>query len=126
MARILVVDDDDQFRRMVQRTLERAGYEVEPAANGKEALARFEARPPDLVLTDLVMPEKEGLETILALRQKWKTPRIIAMSGGGRNLPEEYLEAARVLGVAATLEKPFATKDLLTAVRSVLERPSSP
>jgi len=125
MTRILVVDDDDQIRRMVQRTLERAGYDVEPAADGKEALARFEAHPADLVITDLVMPEKEGLETIMTLIRKWKAPRIIAMSGGGWNHPEEYLEAARVLGVAATLEKPFANKDLLTLVRSVLERPAS-
>lgn len=125
MARILVVDDDDQFRRMLQRTLERAGYEVEPAADGREAVRLFEAHPPDLVLTDLVMPEQEGLETIMTLRRKYKTPRIIAMSGGGRNQPEEYLEAARVLGVAATLEKPFATRDLLALVRSVLEPPPS-
>lgn len=121
MPRILVVDDDDQFRRMVQRTLERAGYEVDAAANGEEALTRFERRPADLVLTDLVMPEKEGLETIVALRRIWASPRIIAMSGGGRGSPEEYLGAARVLGVSATLEKPFATRDLLAAVRRVLE-----
>lgn len=125
MPRILVVDDDDQFRRMVQRTLERAGYQVEPAANGREALQRFAASPADLVLTDLVMPEKEGLETIMELRRLWKTPRIIAMSGGGRCSPDEYLDAARVLGVAATLEKPFATRDLLAAVRAVLLCPPS-
>lgn len=126
MARILVVDDDDQFRRMVQRTLERAGYEVDPAANGQDALARFEAVPADLVLTDLIMPEKEGLETIMLLRQRWKTPRIIAMSGGGRVRPEEYLEVARRLGVAATLEKPFSTSDLLAVIRSVLDQPPAP
>ncbi len=120
MSSILVVDDDDQFRRMVQRTLERAGFEVRAAANGRQALQIFTEHGADLVLTDLIMPECEGLETIVALRRLWKTPRIIAMSGGGRGSAEEYLGAARVLGVGTTLAKPFATKDLLSAVRSAL------
>lgn len=114
------MDDDDQFRRMIQRTLERAGFEVRPAVNGNEALALFKEHGADLVLTDLIMPECEGLETILALRRLSNSPRIIAMSGGGRGTPDDYLETARVLGVAATLAKPFATNDLLVAVRSAL------
>ncbi len=120
MPNILVVDDDDQFRRMIQRTLERAGFEVRSATNGKEALELFNQHPADLVLTDLIMPECEGLETIVALRRVWKSPCIIAMSGGGRGSAEEYLGAAKVLGVRETLAKPFATRDLLTAVRSAL------
>lgn len=120
MPKILVVDDDDQFRRMVQRTLERAGFEVEAAANGYQALALYKERGADLVVTDLVMPECEGLETILALRRLANTPRIIAMSGGGRGSAEDYLDTAKVLGVKATLAKPFATSDLLGAVRAAL------
>ncbi len=123
MAKILLVDDDEQFRRMLQRTLERAGHSVVPASNGQEALDLFESAAPDLVLTDLIMPEREGLETILALRKRWNFSRIIAMSGGGRGAAEDYLLAARQLGVGSTLAKPFATGDLLNALNTALSAP---
>jgi len=120
MATILLVEDDEQFRRMLQRTLERAGYRVVPAADGREALNRIDAVRPDLVLTDLIMPDMEGLETIQALRRREPPPPIVAMSGGGRMSPDNYLLAARRMGARETLAKPFSTAELLAAIGTAL------
>jgi CheY-like chemotaxis protein len=122
MPRILLVDDDESFRPMLHETLERFGYEVVVAVNGNEALDRYRERPADLVLTDVIMPEKEGLETIREIRREWPDAKIIAMSGGGRTTPENYLKMAQNMGAAKVLTKPFSNRDLLDAIEGVLGR----
>ncbi len=120
MARILLIEDDDQVRKMLQKTLERAGYEVEMAAEGGAGLRLFQQNPADLVITDLIMPGKEGLETIREFRQKYGDTKIIAISGGGRVEPETYLLMARKLGAAWAFSKPIDERELLDSIRELL------
>jgi len=120
MTRILLVDDDESFRPMLHATLERCGYEVVTAMNGKEALARYGQQEVDLVITDLIMPDKEGLETIVELRRQAPGVKIIAMSGGGRNNPRAYLHMAKQFGAVGVLPKPFSTQELLDAINVAL------
>ena len=96
------------------------------AAGGAEALKLSCKGPFDLVITDLIMPEKEGLETIMALRRQSPTTKIIAMSGGGRNSGKDYLAIARLLGAQRTLAKPFSNAELLAAVADVLAKETTP
>jgi DNA-binding response OmpR family regulator len=120
MSRILVVDDDDAFRAMLRETLERAGHEVHDAPNGAIALEIDQRTPCDVVVIDLVMPEKEGLETILELRRRRSRTKIIAMSGGGSGNPKSNLAIAARLGARRTLTKPFSRGELLLAIDHVL------
>jgi DNA-binding response OmpR family regulator len=120
MAVILLVDDDDQFRDMVKAMLERQGHEVDTAGNGIDAMKRYRARPPDLVITDLIMPDKDGLETIRELRRASPGIRIVAMSGGGRSSPTTYLKMASDMGAVVVLPKPFSNQQLSEAVRTAL------
>ena len=120
MIRILLADDDESFRPMLQATLERFGYEVTAVKNGNEAVASYRERPADLVITDLIMPDKEGIETIRDLRREVPAAKIIAMSGGGRNTRDIYLKLATQLGAAQVLSKPFSHQELLDAIAAVL------
>jgi CheY-like chemotaxis protein len=120
MARILLVDDDEQFRKMLHKALERAGYEVQDAQNGDAALEMYRQCPSDLIITDLVMPEKEGIETIVELRRLNPAVKIIAISGGGRMNPATTLAMAQKLGARRTLAKPFAPHELLDTISQVL------
>ena len=120
MARILVVDDDDQVRALLKITLQRAGYEVEEASNGKVAGNVYRQNPTDLVITDILMPEMEGIETILELRRDFPDVKVIAISGGGRLGPDVYLDLANRCGVLRTFTKPIDREDLLTGVREAL------
>jgi CheY-like chemotaxis protein len=120
MARILVVDDDGEIREVIKQILLRSGYEVTPAANGQEALDLQKANPADLIITDLIMPEKEGLETIMEIRRDYPSVKIIAMSGGGKIGPDNYLKTAKVLGAHMVLSKPFELGELLKAVKNLL------
>lgn len=122
MARILIADDDQQVRVMLKMTLERAGYEVIEAEDGNEAVKKFRDECPDLVVTDIVMPEKEGIETIMELRALDPLVRIIAISGGGRINPEDYLSWAQKFGVQQTFTKPVDRELLLEAVEGLLSR----
>ena len=122
MTRILVVDDDLQLREMLRQMLEQVGYEIIDAPNGKVALDLYRESPTDLIITDLIMPEKEGIETIIELRREFPDARIIAISGGGRFVTEDYLYIARKLGALHTLSKPFKRQDMLDAVADVLSR----
>ena len=94
MAKILVIDDDPSILTMLKKMLEREGYEVDTACNGSEGLDKIEDSPPDLLITDIVMPEKEGMELIFHLRRKKPELKIIAISGGGRFNYEGYLTSA--------------------------------
>lgn len=121
MARILVIDDDDTIRFSLKMALEDAEYEVDEADNGETGIACMRSRPADLVISDIFMPQKEGLETIDELRSEFPQVRIIAISGGGRMDPDAYLEIARRVGADASFFKPFDTNLLLETVRRLLE-----
>lgn len=120
MATILLVDDDELLGDMLQRVLRRSGHEVVRAFNGKEALQLYDPENIALVLTDLVMPEKEGLELISELHRMHPEVKIIAMSGGGRAGAENYLPVAKHFGAVCTLRKPFSIEVLMKAVTEAL------
>ncbi len=124
MAKILVIDDEELARFTVRKYLMSAGHSVIEAKDGLEGLALQDKDPCDLVITDIIMPEKEGLETILELRQADSGLPIIAISGGGREGYSDYLEAARPFGANCSLAKPFSQDDLLSAVESCSSKTS--
>jgi len=120
MARILVIDDEPQVRDVLRKMLEKVGYEVVEAPEGAEGLRLHREHPVDLIVMDILMPGKEGIETILALRNAVPKAKIIAISGGGRMNKLDLLSVAREFGAAHTLAKPFTRQELLEAVREVL------
>ncbi len=121
MARILIIDDDVQFRAMLRQMLERAEYEVVDAPDGKVGMRLYREEPSDLVITDLIMSETEGIETIRELRRDFPNIKIIAISGGGRIGPEEYLHSAKMLGAQCTFTKPIEREEVLQAVRELID-----
>lgn len=118
MPRILVIEDNDALRQMMRRMLVEAGYDVQEAANGRAGLDAYRQQPSDLVITDIVMPDAEGLETIEALKRADAAVKIIAISGAGS--ATDYLTTATQFGAHQTLEKPFTHDELLSAVAEVL------
>lgn len=120
MARILIIDDEASIRRPLQIVLERAGHEVVSAANGSEAVRLWRQRAGDMVITDIHMPEKNGLEVIIELRQIAPQARILAMSGGDLNTRLDVLGDATLLGAVHTISKPFTLEEMLQAVEKVL------
>ena len=120
MERILIIDDEPHILLMVKKMLERAGYEVDLASNGSEGLRLFNKLRSGLVITDIIMPEKEGLETIREMKRISSDLKIIAMSGGGLNKPDGYLKGAKKLGAACTLTKPIDREEMLRAVKETL------
>ncbi len=123
MARILLVDDDELLRNVLALTLRKMGHVVIEARNGREALELSADGLPDLLITDLIMPEKEGLETITTIRQIHPTVKVIAMSGGGRGDATDYLNVARLLGADRTLQKPFTQVAMAQAIAEVCAMP---
>ena len=119
--RILIIDDDEQIRHVLQEMMKSAGYEVMVAENGKIAMQMQREHSADLVITDLIMPEQEGLETIAKLKSEFDGIKIIAMSGGGRIGPEAYLPAALELGADRIFTKPFKIGAVLEAVKELLD-----
>ena len=124
MENILIIDDETPIRSMVRLILERAGYTVREAQDGIEGIRVFRETPADLIITDLIMPNKDGIGMIIELKKDFPALKIIAMSGGGLNRPEGYLRGAQKLGAACTLSKPLNRNDLLRAVRDTLKSPS--
>lgn len=121
MKKILVIDDDLQFNAMICMILDEAGYEVRSAHNGIEGLQLFNDKRPDLVITDLYMPEKEGLETIMELRKKDSSIRILVVSGGSPHLNlSEMFNMAEMFGADAALPKPFSISTFLEKVKELL------
>ncbi len=120
MKHILIVDDEPQIRLMLKKLLEFEGYKVTEAFDGNQALQRYRDDPPDLIITDLIMPEKEGLETMAELLKENPEVKIIAMSGGGKNKPVGYLHTAKLLGAVETFEKPIRKEDLLEAIKKII------
>jgi DNA-binding NtrC family response regulator len=119
MAKILMADDEQALLVVLVAMLEADGHTVTTVVNGNALVAEASAGY-DLVITDLIMPGKEGIEAILELRKVYPKLKIIAMSGGGRVGPENYLKLALKLGATAALEKPFDRDKLVTLVRKVL------
>ena len=122
MARILVIDDDEYFRATVRDCLLALGHEVIEADDGQKGLNSHAAGGLDLVITDLVMPGKEGIETIIELRKRDPGVLILAMSAGGIARASDYLRIASKVGADRVLEKPFSAADLAEAVGVLLNR----
>jgi CheY-like chemotaxis protein len=120
MARILVIDDEASVRKMLRHMLERAGHEVAEAEDGGVGLRFYREHPTDLIITDILMPDKEGIETILQLRKIHPQVKIIAISGGGHMNKHDLLVTAQRLGATRTLAKPFERQELLAAVQEAL------
>ena len=120
MANILVIDDEPRMIRVIGEILNKAGHEVVTAESGDEGIACIAKHAIDLVITDIIMPEKEGIETIGEIKQDHPDLPIIAISGGSLKGAGSYLETAAALGAAATLEKPFHSFELLQVVDEVL------
>lgn len=120
MPHLLIIDDEEPLRRMLKTAFERKGYTVDAAGDGVQGLRLMRERPAELVITDLIMPDKEGLETIRELKQEYPGVPIIAVSGGGRIHPGDYLSIAGRMGAARTFQKPLELKDLFGAVEELL------
>jgi two-component system response regulator (stage 0 sporulation protein F) len=119
MATILIIDDEAGIRALLRFTLEAAGHEVVEAANGREGLALYCRRPTDLVITDIAMPELNGLDMMLELTRQFLHAKVIAISGVGGEA--NALDRAKLLGARRTFDKPFNMPKLLDAVRYELE-----
>ena len=119
--KILIIDDEAPIRKMLTLLFERHQYTVKDACDGKQGLLVAKEFSPDLIITDLLMPEKEGLETIQDIKKFYPDIKIIAMSGGGIVQPEMYLKLAQNIGADQTFTKPIDSESLLTAVKRLLE-----
>lgn len=120
MASILVIDDEDEVRYAIRAVLEDSGHRVSEAETGNDGLRHLENADFDLILCDIIMPDKEGIETIIEIRSKKPEQKIIAMSGGGRIKKEDYLAVAAAVGATYTVSKPFDAETLSEMVRSLL------
>ena len=120
MSHILVVEDSEDLRYIVKDILQRAGHQVSEACDGSEVSDILTGDPIDLVITDILMPEQEGISTILQIRRNNPNIKIIGMSGGGKGGAEHYLEMAREFGADATMQKPFKKAQLLQLVDELL------
>ncbi len=121
MAPILIIDDDPQINHLLQDVLELEGYQVITAQRATEGLHHLETTTIDLVITDVIMPDKEGLETIREMRQRFPQTKILAISGGLTRSGVDVLEIAKRLGANSVLSKPFGVEDLIKSVRMLLE-----
>ena len=120
MASILIIEDDTSLRKMLRFMLEKAGYEIREAANGNLGIQAFRENPADLVIVDIFMPEKDGLDTFNVIQNEYPKVKVIVMSGGGKKGIQDYLKYARVFGAHHCLTKPFDNTELLSAVRELL------
>ena len=123
MACVLVIDDNDDFRSLLRMALEREGFVVQTAANGQEGLTLLQGWSADVLVTDIFMPGKEGIETISEVRKQFPRTRIVAMSGRPSATDFDPLSIAAELGAAKTLKKPFDIGELIDAVRRLAPTP---
>jgi CheY-like chemotaxis protein len=121
MAQILIIDDDEAMRYLLREMLEPEGYTVYEAANGAEGMRLFRQERPEFVITDVFMPEQDGLETIRMLKREFPTVKIVAMSGGGASGTLSYLEVTRTFGADRILRKPFLKGSLLATLQELGE-----
>jgi CheY-like chemotaxis protein len=119
--RILVVDDEPQIRSMLRTWLERSGYEVTEAGDGKQAIDTLRKEPFDVVIADILMPEKDGLEVIMYLQRESPMTKCVAMSAPSNRV---FLQSAQLLGATRVVEKPFSATDIENAIRDVLGTPN--
>lgn len=120
MPRILLIDDDPDLRAMLSEMLTREGYEVASAPDGNVGTVLFRQNPADLIVTDMVMPEKDGMETIMELRHDYPDVKIVALSGGGKIGPYSYLVLAKRFGAERAFTKPVKMAPFLAAIRELL------
>ena len=126
MPRILVIDDEPLIRSTVVTILNREGFSVEEASDGKAGIAMFHKSPQDLVITDIFMPNRDGIEIVMELKRSSPRTKIIAMTGGGQTRMMEIASAAKLLGADHILHKPFERESLLAAVNAALGTPPTP
>lgn len=120
MAHILIVDDDSEIQRTLGRILIREGYTISLASNGIEAIRSMTEQPADLVIMDILMPQKNGNEAIIEIKSKYLDVKVIAISGGGIGGPEFYLRFAKQVGADKTINKPFNPERLIGYIRELL------
>jgi DNA-binding response OmpR family regulator len=118
IAKVLVVDDDDAVRELIKALLEQSGYEVRDAADGEIALTLLKAEPADIVLLDILMPRKEGLETLIELKQHFPKMTVFAMSASGARKGHDFLTIASKFGADGVLQKPFSPDELFALINS--------
>lgn len=126
MPRILVIDDEELLRATIVTTLTRAGFSVEEASDGQAGIAMFHKSHPDVIVTDIFMPNRDGIEIIMELKHLSPRTKIIVMTGGGCLRMMEIGFAAKVLGADHVLDKPFESESLLAAINAVLGSPTMP
>ena len=126
MPRILVIDDEPLLRSTVVTILTREGFSVEEASDGEAGIAKFRKNQPDVVITDIFMPNRDGIEVVMELKHSYPRTKIIAMTGGGQTGMVEIASAANLLGADHILHKPFEKESLLAALNAVLGTPSPP
>lgn len=118
MKRILVIDDEPEIRELLKDKLERSGYEIVTASDGNEGVKLFRKNPTDLIITDIIMPEKEGVEVIQELHSEYPKVKIIAISGGGQHTSMQFcLNLAKSLGAVRSFNKPFKLAEIVEAIR---------
>lgn len=122
MYKVLVVDDEQQVRHVISYGLMKAGYDVVEASNGIEALTLVRKEAIDAAIIDIIMPEKEGIETIIEIREITEKLPIIAISGGGRTRKTHFLEVSRKFGADSVMIKPFTPSELVMELESLLQR----
>jgi DNA-binding response OmpR family regulator len=125
MAGVLLVEDDDELREMICLSLTRRKFTVIEAVNGKEAIMHFKPSITDIVVTDIIMPDEDGLKVIMKLREIKPSLKVIAISGGGKAGPGSYLNLAKALGADAIFSKPFSINDLVTKIEDLLSSTSN-
>ncbi|HWC58897.1 MAG TPA: response regulator [Verrucomicrobiae bacterium] len=118
--RICLIEDDKPLRTVLARFLIRNGYDVIQAEHGRKALQEMADKPADLVITDMIMPEMDGVETIVALRRDYPKVKIIAISGGGIRTADQYLQLAQMLGAHKAFSKPIVPQELLNAISNLV------
>ncbi len=121
MSVILIIEDDRELREMLKTALLRKDHTVLEAENGKEALIHFKPGVTDLIITDLIMPEEDGLKVIMKIRELKPGIKVIAISGGGKVGPGSYLNLAKALGADAIYSKPFSINDLVSKIEELLK-----
>jgi len=120
MARILTVDDDVLALESMKILLEESGHVVVTACDGDDGIKKASLETFDLIITDLIMPNKDGIEMLRYMKREHPTVKVIVVSGGGRTSPDAYLDTAMILGADDTFAKPFAAKDLMASVQTLL------
>ena len=121
MAKVLIIDDDETLRRMMRTVLKRASHDVIEAEDGVEGLRKFRAESPAVVISDIMMPHRDGIETIQAIRDDKRAVGVVAISGGGVRAGELYLSIAEKLGADVVVQKPFRAAQLVEAVDRAMQ-----